>query len=158
MSMKLTKLIAFSAFLLSLCLVSCESEDKVEDFKVVELDIQGITATLNSFNYTAEIPAGGTTFTTKGVRHKDFAYINLISVKDEINKNTVLDVTRPPFKDDKEFKMDGIFGSFKYLNKNEPYEIEFTISPNTTGHKRNIQILFGAGYTTCSIELVQPAE
>lgn len=156
--MKFTKLIAFSAFLLSMCLISCETEDKVEDFKVVELDVQGITTTLNKFTYNAEIPAGGATFTTKGVRHKDFAYLNLICVKDEVNQSTVINVTRPPFKDDKEFKMEGLFGSFKYLNKKEPYEIEFTISPNTTGHKRNIQILFGAGYTTCSIELVQSAE
>ena len=156
--MKFTKLIAFSAFLLSMCLISCETEDKVEDFKVVELDVQGITTTLNKFTYNAEIPAGGATFTTKGVRHKDFAYLNLICVKDEVNQSTVINVTRPPFKDDKEFKLEGLFGCFKYLNIKEPYEIEFTISPNTTGHKRNIQILFGAGYTTCSIELVQSAE
>lgn len=148
--MKNIKSIIISVCLIfSLNLISCDHEDKWSTFEAVGLDIKGIETTFKNHDYFADIPTEGAVFTVKGIgKNKDYAYITRIPDNDG---NSLL-----PKPSDNDFSREYPWGSFKYLNINSPYEIEFTITPNTGIHKRRIEIDFGFGYTISTLRLSQP--
>lgn len=153
--MKITKLLTLSVTLLSLSLVSCDNEDKWSKFELVELDAKGIATTLNNRVYKAEIPAEGATFTTKGIgERKDYAFVSKIGITED-KKYSMIETPMPPFKDN-DLSVSGSWGSLKYSDINAPFEIEFTISPNSTAHERKIEINFGGAYYESTISIIQP--
>lgn len=139
-------------------LVSCETiEPDVDKFYKIELNVDGITVKNLDSNYKGTISADGAHFTVTGVgTDAKYAILAVVTVDGERQEreNGKPGDTGIPWVGTFP-KLDGVWGEIKYLTKEPPYIIDFSITPNEASNCRTFIFEFGDPFHSATITLTQ---
>lgn len=133
------------------------TEDNIERYYNIELVINGVDVIQDDYEYSAIIPSAGANFTVTGVgTDAKYAILAVVEVDGErqVRENGKPGDTGIPWVGTFP-KLEGDWGEIKYLTKEPPYIIDFTIAPNQSGNSRKFVFEFGDPFHSATITLTQ---